>query len=465
MRALTLKALLESPGLRWPPESVAPRWSVMAEYRRYYFSHSGDLFAHRPDLHADGSDVGRFTPVPLAKEIANFSAALLFGEPATITALEAGDQAALDELTDNNRLDELLTAAAEYVAVEGAGGLRVSLDDGVPGGVVLDYVPGDRVMWRERFGRFTSGGIVCLEIKERNTTWRLLEDHDVGHVTRRLFKGNVSRLGDAVPLNTGPEEWRELKPETVTNVLDRATLVKWENKPGSVSDLAGILPMLDSYDDGMTMIRRKSDASVPIIAGHESLADENREFHAWRGITLQTPDEHVASSLIPADKLVQVLQAAFEATPMIEYLTHLRGQIVGAAGYSPESFTGEGIGGSAESGRALALRQTRTSHTANQKATMTERAVSEALGVALALFLGRPLAEPCMPVVELMDTVEDVAEEVAEEQDPPNPEEEEEDDEEEEETNPPPPPKKTKRKRKPRAGARRSQSTSRDRGE
>lgn len=421
MRRLSLKTLLDGGyrGLKWPPDDVAARWSTVSEYRRYYHAFAGELWQHRPDLHsgADGSDLGRFTPVPLAKEIANFSAALLFGEPPIIAAREPGDQAPLDALVEANRLDELLTASGEYVAVEG--GLRVSLDDGVPGGVVLDYIPGDRIIWRERFGRFTSGGIIVLEQREQNQTWRLFEDHDVGRVSRRLFKGHLTRLGDAVTLSEGPEIWRELKPETATGLLDRATLTKWENKPGGVSDLAGILPLLDSYDDGQTMIRRKSDASVPIVAGHESILDENREFQAWRGITLRTPDDRIPDSLIPADKLFQVLQAEFPAAEMVLYLDHLRTGIITAAGYSPESFTGDGLGGQADSGRALALRQTRTAHTRNSKATMTERAVSEALGVALALFLGRPLAEPCMPLVALTDTVKNVSEDVAEEQDTP----------------------------------------------
>lgn len=419
MRRLSLRALLESPGLRWPPDEVAPRWSRVSEYRRYYGADSEVLFQHRPDLHAAGGDSQLFTPVPIAAEIAAFSAALLFGEPPTLTARENNDQAALDVLVRNNRFDELLTVAAEYVAVEGAGGLRVSLDDGLPGGVVLDYVPGDRIVWRERFGRFTSGGIVCLEIRERNHTYRLLEDHAVGRVTRRLFRGNATRLGDAVALTEGPEEWRRLKPETNTTLLDRTTLTKWENRPGGASDLAGVLPLIDAHNDASTLLRDKSAASVPVMAGHESVLDENGEFHAWRGILLRTPDELVPSSLVPADKLVQVLQADFPAAPMVQYLDVLRTQVLTAAGYSPESFTGDGTGGRADTGRALALRQTRTSHTRNAKARMSERAISEAVGVALALFLGRPLAEPLMPSVGLVDTVAAVAEDVAEEQDTP----------------------------------------------
>ncbi len=419
MRRLSLRALLDRPGLAWPPADVAGRWAAVSEYKRYYGCDSDSIFQHRPDLTGGGGDSQVFTPIPIARELANFSAALLFGEPATIAALEPGDQAALDALVKANRLDELLTASAELVAVEGAGGLRVSLDDGVPGGVVLDHVPGDRIMWRERFGRFTSGGILCLELRERNVTYRLLEDHDVGSVTRRLFKGNLTRLGDAVPLSEGPEPWRELKPETATGLLDRSTLTKWENKPGGVSDLAGILPLIDAHDDASTLLRDKSAASVPIMAGHESLLDEHGEFAAWRGILLRTPSEVVPETLIPADKLVQVLQADFPAEPMIRYLDTLRSQIVTAAGYSPESFTGEGTAGRADTGRALALRQARTTHTRNSKATMTQRAVSEALGVALAVYLGRPLAEALMPTVELTDPIATVSEQVAENQDTP----------------------------------------------
>ncbi len=415
MRQLNLRNLIDGRyhDLAWPPRDVAGLWSAIREYRLYFSAHHGERFAHRPDLHA-GGDLQIFTPVPIAKEIAGFSAALLFGEPPVLTAREAGDQAALTALTDANRLDELLTSSAELVAVEGAGGLRASLDDGVPGGVVLDYIPGDRILWRERFGRFTSGGVIVLERSERNEVWRLVEDHDVGRVSRRLFKGTLMRLGNARPLSEGPEQWRNLKPETSTGLLDRPTLFRWENRPGGVSDLAGLLPMLDQHDDGQTLLRMKAAASLPIMAVHEDLLDDNKQAELWRGIVIRYRDT-IAPDFDPA-KLVSVNQAEFAAGPMLEYMRHLRGQIFEAAGYAPESAGLEGVGGRADSGRALALRQVHTKFTRGQKARMAERAISEAVGAALALYLGRNLAEPLMPSVDLAPVLEDVAEEVATEQ-------------------------------------------------
>lgn len=422
MKRLDLKTLVrgEYQDLAWPPIDVAGWWATVREHRMYYHAHHGEMFAHRPDLTDGGGDLQTFTPVPLAREIAAFSSALLFGEPPVLTARESGDAAALKALIEANRLDELLTVSSEYVAVEGAGALRVSLDDGVPGGVVLDYVSGDRILWRERFGRFTSGGVIVFEHAERNEVWRLVEDHDVGRVSRRLFKGTIMRLGNARSLSEGPEQWRNLKPETYTGLLDRTTLVKWQNRPGGTSDLAGILPLLDAYDDAATLTRQKAAASIPIVAGHESLFDDEDGGPAdlWRGITFKTRDA-VSPDFVSPDKLVQVMQAEFAAVPMLEYMRHLRAVIVTAAGYSPESWGLEGTGGRADSGRALALRQTRTAHTAHSKGTMAERAISEAVGVALALFVGRPLAEPLMPSVELTDPIAAASEDVSETQDRP----------------------------------------------
>jgi hypothetical protein len=422
VKRLNLRTLLEGGyrNLAWPPPDVAGPWALVREYRLRYGADAGTLFASRPELTgSDGpeSDVGRFTPSPVAAEIAGMSSALLFGEPPTLAAREARDQPALDALARSNRLDELLTVAGELVAVEGAGGLRVALDDAVPGGVVLTYASGDRVLWRSKHGRFTTGGVVVLEHEDRDgTRWRLLEDHDVGTVTRRLFKGGVVRLGDARPLAEGPEQWRGLKPETATGLLDRATLVRWENRPGGASDLAGLLPLLDALDDALTLLRSKAAASAPILAAHESLLDENGDFQAWAGFVFKDPDQFSGEFYAPKDRF-QVAQAQFDAAPMIAYTQHLRAQIVSGAGYSPESWTGEGTGGRADSGRALALRQTRTRHTAGLKRRMAERAVSEALGVATALYLGRPMAEALMPSVGLVDTVAAASEDVAQTQD------------------------------------------------
>jgi hypothetical protein len=417
VKTLNLRNLIDGQyhDLQWPPREISGWWATIGSYRLRWNGHAADLFADRTDLH-DGSDLQIFTPGSIAREIASFSAALLFGEPPTLAARDPRDQPALKALVGSNRLDELLTVAGELVAVEGAGGLRVVLDDAIPGGVVIDYVSGDRILWRAKHGRFTTGGVIALEHEEKSgTRWRLLEDHDVGTARRRLFKGTTSRLGTPHDLRSGPEQWRELKPDVSTGLLDRSTLIKIENKPGGSSDFAGLLPLMDAFDDACTLIRMKMAASIPVVAGHESLFEGSGFAELWKGIVIES--WHALDPALSPEKLVQVIQAQFDAAPMLDYLRHLRSEIISGAGYSIESFTGQGVGGRADSGRAIALRQTKTAHSRRAKSRMATRAISEALGVALAMYLGRSLAEANMPAVALADALGITAAEVAETQD------------------------------------------------
>jgi hypothetical protein len=407
----------EHKDLAWPPRQLSETWAKVAEFRAFVRGDSNVLLAGRRDLQGPEPHDSTFTPVPLAAEIARFSAALLFGEPVQYEAAR-GTRPALDYLYDAARVDELLVGAAEAVAAEGFGALRVSLDDAVPGGVALDHVPADAVIFRDRFGRFVEGGVCCFTHEDRDgTRWRLLESHETGSVRRVLFKGTSPRLGNRVPLSSGPERWRALKPRVETGLLDAPTLVKWSNLPGDASDLDGLLPLLDELNVAETVLRQKASLSRPVLAALENLPEEGGGLSWWKGFRFSLDDLTVPG--LDPSKYVQVLQAELQAGEHVAYIRHLRSTILESAGYSAASWGGadDGTGGRADSGRALALRQVRTDHARRQKVRLAQRAVSEALGVALALYLGRSLAQPLQPTITLQDPLAAASEAVATAQD------------------------------------------------
>lgn len=370
---------------RWPPEPVAESWERIREHRRYYRNDPGEIFSYRSDLHVAGDAKAtadrqsEFTPAGLGREIAKLSAALLFSEQPKLTVEGDVEQAALDSLSANNDLPSKLHDGADAVASEGSAGLRVVVDDDLPG-PVISVEAADTIIWRERYSR-TEGGVLVVTRERDGAVYRLLEDHSPGVVLRRLYKGSVSRLGASVGLSALPE-FRDLRDEQRTG-LDRPTLVRWDNLPGSDSDLRGVEAMLDALDDATTLGRKKARASAPITFVNRKLANEQGDADLGGAILL---DESMNPIETPS-KMAEVVQPNMQAEDHATYLSSLREQAISAAGYSLASW-GLGEGGRADSGRALKLRQSRTLLTLAAKSRQAEGAISEALSIALELVLG-----------------------------------------------------------------------------
>lgn len=374
---------------RWPPDTVSEKWDKVADYRRRYENDAGELFANRPELHvaedpqATADKAATFTPVGLARDLARFSAQLLFTEAPKLTADGELEQSALDALAESNDLPSFLHAAADNVAVEGSGGLRIIQDDDVNDGrPILSYEPADRVLWSVRYGRFVEGGVVVVERKHEGAVYRLLEEHGAGYIRRRLYKGSEARLGTPVGLSSGPAQFRDLRDEVRTNI-SRPTLIRWQNVPGGHSDIAGLEALLDELDEGETIGREKLEASKALKFANRRLADDAGNVDLSGVIFLD-------SNMNPVEQpsnLAEIVQPSMQADDHVTYLNHVRELAVTMAGYSLASW-GLDHGGSADSGKALKLRQSRTLLTRAGKERQAVGAISEALSVALELVLG-----------------------------------------------------------------------------
>jgi hypothetical protein len=396
-----------SPGREWPPKSEALLWDLVGTRRRRYTNDAAELFSYRTDLHVAGdanttAARGRdYVPVPIARDIARFSSQLLFSEPPKLTIDGDLETQALDAWSAFNRLPEFLADAGDGVAAEGSGALRVIRDDHVSGRFpLIVFEPADRVIWATAHGRYTTGGIVVVERdgEERGVVYRMLEYHGVGVVKRALFKGGLTRLGTRVELGAGPPEFRELRDEVQTGV-DKPTLIKWDNVPGGHSDISGLDSLLDAIDDAETIGGKKLKASKPLAFLHRKLADSsgNADLDGviWTGADILNPVEE-------SKELATIVQGRMEAEDHRIYADHLRELAVSMAGYSLASW-GFGDGGRADSGRALKLRQMRTLLTTSGKIRMAREAISEAVGVALAMMLNRPAVEPLKPEIQFGD--------------------------------------------------------------
>lgn len=405
-----------TPDKTWPPQSVYRDWEAIEGYRRRYVNDRAEILQHTPEINRSPSRAELFTPVPLARDIARISSQLLFSEAPRF--IEEGSQEELDALVNENMLASMLADAGERVAVEGYGALRIIRDDETLDGTpIITYVPGDQVIWDIRHGRFVRGGIAVGTISEERgggwKVWRLLESHEPGRVTRELYEGDASQLGRKVDLSTRAEyEGLENEEDTPEGVV---TLVRWQNTPSGVSDIAGLDALLDSINEGVTIGRDKMRKSVPKVFADRSLADQYGRVDLEGVILLEgTSIPNMARDMgATVSKIAETSQPGLEADNHIAYLEHIVNLTLEQAGYSRATW-GRDQGGSADSGKALKLRQTRTLMTRSGKEAMAKNAISKALAIALAWKMsGKP--EDYTVEVELGDGLPDDPLETAQE--------------------------------------------------
>lgn len=401
-------------GQDWPPPQVRVYWEQVERYRNR-FNASPDALKQQQAFE-DPGDI--FTPIPLAREMARLSAALMFSEEPRIE-LEAFPDA-LQAVKEANGLGARLHAAAERVAVEGRRAIRIIQDDEVSAEPLLAFADEDQVIWDVRHGDFVVGGAVVMEhgIKAigGRTVYRLIEEHTTGLVTRALYKGTVTKLGQPITLDSYDAEqntpgWFGLEEEYETG-LNVPTLVRWDNTPGGHSDIAGIEVLLDRLDEAESLLVDKGRKSVPVTFADQSLIDKAGGAR-FAGIVFGRG----GGNLLPeagGGRMAETVQPGLQSAEHIAWIAHIRETALMMAGYSLASW-GLDQGGSSDSGKALKLRQARTLLNRAGKVRLAKEAITNALAIAVAWREGASEVALYRPEVTLgdglpVDTVEEAQE-------------------------------------------------------
>jgi hypothetical protein len=365
----------------WPPASVKDRWEKIENYRRYFENDAAKMLQYNTYFNRTAEGSSLFTPVGVAQEVCRFSADLLFSAEPNVTF---DDDTLLELVQDANRLASRLPEIAGYIASEGRGGLRIIRDSDVQDGIpLITHVHEDQILWEERYGGFVLGGTVITERDTGSTggverdVYRLFETHQAGGIARKLYRGRSWYLGTEVPLSA-LDEFADLAPEEETG-MDLPTLIRWDNVSGGLSDIAGQEPILDAINEEYSRGREKSRKSKPVTFAARELADEAGNVDL-SGIIL-TGAGNLARDLgeDPA-KTVETVQPEFRSAEIIAWTNYLVDSALMFMGYSKASY-GRDEGGSADSGKALKLRQARTL----LKKAGKDRMASEALRAAYAL--------------------------------------------------------------------------------
>lgn len=368
----------------WPPPTVLEHWLQVEDYRRRYENKREDRLAYAPEFSRTRYGRRIYTPVGLAREVCNLSAELLFSEPPTITFED--DEQLLEQVLDANGLAARLTAIAAMIATEGRGGLRIIYDESVSDSPLITHVHEDEVLWDERHGSFVVGGAVVIERQPMLQSglsaqiYRLVEEHTKGFVSRRLYVGSNSQLGSEVALDT-LDEFAALQQEEPTG-LDIPTLIRWDNVSGGYSDLAGAEAILDRIDAEVSYGGEKSEKSRPISWAQAALFDANGNVDLSGVLAVRAQDRLREIEEKPPD-LAGTIQPEFQSAETIAWADFLIDTALMFMGYSKASY-GRDEGGSADSGKALRLRQARTLLKKAGKDRMATEAITTALAVAMA---------------------------------------------------------------------------------
>jgi hypothetical protein len=447
---------LPQPNEVWPPKPLEYVFSDLARWSAW-FSGSADELSRvyggaedhriRQTWTASGGLVGAVTRffwgkrpspgeqhtklhVPVAAEIAQVSADLIFGQPPTV--LVADDdvtQARLDELI-GDRGGIQLHEAAEACAALGHVYLRVGWDRDIdPTGPLLSTIDADAAFANYSYGHLRD---VCFvrEWVDGGSVLRHFESHEPGVIFHAAYLGDAYNIGRIVPLEAHPQT-ADLVDSTmfaddsrpgvgIETGIDRLDVVgvanqrskTWRHLPAArdlgVPDIAGCEQVLDALDNcwssWMRDIRHgRSRIHVPMHMMDNKGLGKGAEFDLDRelyvGLT-SLPDGPL--QLEATQFKIRYEEHAATATALLE-------RIVGGAGYSLQTF-GLDPSTSTQTATESWARQNRTQNTRNGKLRHWDRAVRDLSWILLAVdqaqFGGH--GNPDLPVtVQFADTVSD----------------------------------------------------------
>jgi A118 family predicted phage portal protein len=349
--------------------------------------------------------------VPIAADLCQASADLLFSEPPTITADNDATTERLDELVDDGMLGTL-AEAAELAAALGGTYLRVTWDkDLQPDGPFTTAVDADGAWPEFRWGRLTAVTFWYVVRTTDTEVWRHLERHELdgenGVVLHGLYQGTRDHLGRSVPLNestataglaTQVAEGNRIDTLSpglaVTYVPNQRPQRRWRHDPLGRnlgrSDLDGVEGLMDSLDETYTSWMRDIRLGKARILAASALLDsggpgQGASFDGDREVyesVKSMAGTGKDSAGLPIEQIqFKIRYAEHQATAQ-----ELTQRIVQTAGYSAQTF-GDAAGDNAPQATATEIRarERRSYMTRDRKLRHWRPALAEHLAKLLAV--------------------------------------------------------------------------------
>lgn len=338
--------------------------------------------------------------VPIAGDIAALSADLLFSEPPVIKVVEAHEENTTQSYKDtqdilNIMLDESgfyrkILECAETCAAMGGGFIKIAWDEEISQFPIPVVEQIDNAIPTFKFGILTEVTFWKVIKQEGKEVYRLFETYyKDGSIRYTLNRGTCDKLGVNVDMNSIQEGQIYIDVETpidsilcvyipniLPNRLDR-------NSPLGRSDYLGIEGLMDSLDETFSSWMRDIAISQgKILVPGEYLGKDSKGFR-------YNLDKMVYAKLdvdpVSQDSKITPVQFAIRANEFETTCLNLLERIIVGAGYSPQSM-GLSIGGRAESGTALNIRERRSFITKNKKESYWEGSLKKIVKLMLAIY-------------------------------------------------------------------------------
>lgn len=387
-------------GMQWPPMDCQ-RYKIKEHSAWYsadpevianfYAEDRANEFLNLPYLNNNKNSFWRrqiknlsdyFIHVPIANDIAETSAAFLFGESPLIrfSDVQGEPQETLDKMLVKSGFFQKLLEAAEIASALGGAYIKICWDTNLCAFPFPVVVQPDDAFPEFKFGRLCSfeslTDTFCY--REGNTFYRLFEKYEKGKISYRLFEGSSDRLGKQVPLNT-IEETKGLTDEQT--VPDELFVVYVPNmlpnrlnrrSPNGRSDIQGLETLMDALDETFSAwmidiqfargkLHLPADYLKKNDAGHV-------KFNIDKNMYVELDADPTTGEAIT------VTQFSIRADEFEKSILNLLDRIITSAGYSPQSF-GLNISGRAESGTALNVRERKSFSTTSKKQSYWEKPV------------------------------------------------------------------------------------------
>ena len=400
--------------------------------RMWWGRPTGDLNKRHDELH-----------IPIAADLCQMSADLLFSEPPTLTVTDKGTQDRLDTLAGDS-LHSTLAESAEIGAALGGVYLRVTWDTTVADAPFLTTVHADAAVPEFTWGRLSAVTFWRTLSTDGQQVLRYLERHEldsngVGIILHGLYEGssqggsgftgnrftNDGELGRPVPLTEHPstaglammvDENSSISTMSpglaVVYVPNQRPQRRWRKDPVGASlgrsDLDGVEPIMDALDETYSSwMRDVRLAKARLIVPEYML----QNLGAGRGAGFDADQEiYTPLSMPPADNNTSQITAQQFAIRFAEHKAtsdELVATILRSVGYSAQTF-GEGTAGGAVTATEVMSKERRSYLTRDRKIRLFRPAIADAiekvLAVDAAIFNSRVAVE--RPVVSFADEVQ-----------------------------------------------------------
>lgn len=388
------------------------------------------LFGEQPDLTLPLPELPDLPPADLEVDPTDPAAAEAAAElqaqhaerQARVRQRNADAQGQLEDLLDKVALWPRLLEGAEVCSAVGGVYLRPAWDREIADHPLSQVVEQDRAIPDFRWGRLVAVTFWEEVAREGKDVWRHLERHEPGVILHGLYRGTPTLLGDKVALAAHPATRHLDDTVVLPQGMPRPLLVSYvpnvlpnrRHRRLAVgrSDYAGVEPQLDSLDEVWTSWMRDIRlGQARVVVPNEFLTPAGTR--PGDGKTLDLDKElFTGLEIAEVETLtdpIKLIQPDLRVEAHAATVVALVKSIVSAAGYSPQTF-GLDIEGMAESGTALRIREKKTLHTTNRKRGYWKGAVEEHVenlaALNAALFGGPAMPRPLLDWPDLTDDPE-----------------------------------------------------------